>query len=133
MRKTGYAYSVEKQKVLIRQSIKVQLISVSIIVIIMLMGQGYELAISSFVGGICAIIPNISFAYYCFMHNGAQSAKKIIGSFYFAEMLKFVLVFLLLIVSYTLAEHLVWLKSVGILVGFIATYTSVMLIPHFTK
>jgi ATP synthase protein I len=133
MRKTGYAYHIDKQKALIKQSVKVQLVAISILFILMLFAFNCELAVSSLIGGICAIIPNISFALYCFKYRGAQSAKKIISSFYLAEMLKFILVFWFLIISYGLAGSVQWLKPIGILIGFIATYISVIFVMQVTK
>lgn len=133
MRKIGYAYSVEKQKILIKRSLRVQSVSMLIVFLVVFAGFGYELADSILFGGFCAIIPNLTFAVCCFRHQGAQSAKKIVANFYFAEMLKFFLVFLLLIISYTLATNVQWLDPVGILAGFIIIYASVILVPYVTK
>lgn len=91
------------------------------------------MAASGIIGSLCAIIPNLCFAVYCFRYKGAQAAKKILASFFFAEALKFILVFSLLWISYSMAGDYKWLSPVGVLAGFIFLYVSILLLPLITK
>lgn len=133
MRKIGYARSIEKQQALIKKTVKLQCVVIIATVVILMVYFGAYMGRSVFIGGFCAFIPNVSFAIFCFRYRGAQAAKKIVTSFYLAEVLKFVLVFSLLIVSFSLVDYYTWLKPVGILAGFIIVYTSIIFMPKIAN
>jgi ATP synthase protein I len=132
--KTGYAYYHQKQKTLIYKSIKLQVIAILLITVIMAWLSGLNIIYSVIVGGLCALIPNIYFAYYSFFHKynnqyGAREARKILNKMYVAEAIKFILIFCLLTISYS-SE---WFKPQGILIGFIFVYINMIFLPLINK
>ena len=54
---------------------------------------GLHSASSMLIGGLVSAVPNLYFARVLFRYHGAQSAKKIVNSFYKAEAIKLLLTF----------------------------------------
>lgn len=127
--KIGYARSIEKRVELIKASAKIQLVSLLLVFIGSYFIVDSNFALSTIVGSLCAVLPNMVFAYHMFKHQGAQAADKILTSFYTAGFFKFILVLVLLTVSFINSSRLPWLKPIGILSGFIIVFLSVLLLP----
>lgn len=129
----GYAYHQKKYSKLIKASIKLQIASALLISVVLLISSGAYMAYSAIVGAASAIVPNLCFAYFSFRHTGANKAKKILHSIYFAETLKFILVICLLVISNRYASVTGVLSNLGILIGFGTTFFSLIFLPRVTK
>ncbi|GHE96230.1 ATP synthase subunit I [Thalassotalea profundi] len=82
---------------------------------------GANYAKSAFVGGIIAIIPNIIFAFKAFKYAGAQSARKVMESFYSGVKIKMLYTALL----FALAFKFLVITPVALL----STYCVVVFLP----
>jgi F0F1-type ATP synthase assembly protein I len=83
-----------------------------------------DFLVSEFFGGMSALIPNLVFAIRFFKRRSVEStnkANKLLNNMYFAEVLKFVLVFGCLIASFN--NQL--LNPVAIVISFIFVCSSV--------
>lgn len=92
------------------------------IAMIMFLWLGSKASLSAIYGGLVCLIPTACFARTLFRYQGAQAAKKIVNSFYKAELIKiflsmllFTLVFinfsvnpLVFFASYILAQMVMW-------------------------
>lgn len=124
--KTGYAYYYDKQKALVKHLVKLQFIVLLITTFAgLILGCSLQKMGSVIIGALCAIIPNIYYAYYSFRYIGAINARKILNSIYFAETLKFTLVFCLLSISYSIT----YIDQLGVLIGFIVMFISILFLP----
>ena len=65
--------------------------AISVIVALLFLVKSNTAALSALVGGLICVIPNGIFVLMTHRHGGAQSAKKIMNSFYLGEALKIVL------------------------------------------
>jgi ATP synthase protein I len=65
-----------------------------------LLGGHNVIAFSFMWGGLICIIPNLYFAHKLFGRTGAQATRQIITSFYFSEVVKFILTILLFFVAF---------------------------------
>ncbi|MBP9722347.1 MAG: ATP synthase subunit I [Gammaproteobacteria bacterium] len=134
-RAIGCAYYYDKQKKLIKSSIKFQffvLLLLTIVISIFSGGNLYKLhnlnkLKSVIVGAFCAIIPNVYFAYCSFRFTGSRNARKVLNGIYFAEAIKFILVFCLLIIAYSIPG----MDKIGVLIGFVAVFISMIFFPMF--
>lgn len=133
MRKIGYAAGIEKQKIIIKVSIKLQAISILCCFVFLWFFFSLGLACSAVLGGLCSLIPNLSSIMWHFRHTGAQSAKKVLASIYLAEVIKFVLIICMLAIVYSISINKPLLSASGVLVGFIITYMSTLLMPIIAK
>ncbi|WP_163936382.1 ATP synthase subunit I [Paraferrimonas sp. SM1919] len=103
-----------------------QFISVLLCSSIFFVSLGVDALISSFLGGMIAVLPNLVFATFAFAHSGASKADKVVKSFYRGEALKLVTTVLLFslvfanvkvgfmptFVCYTLALIVHWIAPV---------------------
>ncbi len=126
-RKTGYAYYQEKQRLLVKTVVKLQCIALVLLVVITALMTSLEWSdvCSVTIGSLCAIIPNLYYAYFSFRYIGAKNARKVLNSIYFAEMLKFVLVVCMLCISYSIPG----LNPLGILFGFVVLFSCMFVLP----
>ena len=86
-------------------------------------------AISGFIGGIVAIVPNIVFALKAFQYAGAQSSKKVVESFFSGVKLKMVLTALL----FALAFKFLVLLPIPFFVMFCLVMVMPLISPLFLK
>ena len=124
LRRTGYAYHRAKQKELIKASIRLQ-IAVLTVLLIIVKTANLQDVLSVFIGGACALIPNIYYALYSFRYIGANQARKVLNSIYLAEAIKFILIICLLSISFSIKS----LIPSGILLGFIVVFGSLIILP----
>ena len=68
--------------------------------VIYLLVDGQRAAISAILGGLICIVPGLMFAMIFFRFNGVKQAKKIMGAFYFGEMLKIIVAGILFAVTF---------------------------------
>lgn len=131
VRKTGYAYYQEKQQSLVKTIIKLQCLVLLLLLTTVALVTSFNssMVLSVLIGGLCAIVPNLYFAYFSFRYIGAKNARKVLNSIYFAEMLKFVLVVCLLSISYSIP----WLRPQGVLLGFLVLFSSMFILPLIKK
>jgi len=86
-----------------------------------------EHAMSTFFGGVVAIVPNIVFALKAFRYAGARSSKKVVESFFSGVKLKMVLTALL----FALAFKLLVLLPVPFLIMFCLIMIVPLMAPLF--
>ncbi len=135
MVKVGYARVIEKRTKLLKTLVNTQFCFMIIIVVFGYLIFNIFIAGSLLVGSLCSVIPSVFFSYrallYKFKVEG--NSKKFLVNILYAEVIKFILISCMLIVSYKFTESLVWLSEIGILVGFILTYMSGLFAPLIVK
>ena len=77
-------------------------VGITAIVALLFLAQSGLAAISALVGGLTSIIPNGALVLVSHRHGGAQSAKKIMSSFYLGEVLKMLLTATMFAVAFIL-------------------------------
>lgn len=92
-----------------------------LIVSLLLLIESSTLALSGFIGGLIAIVPNMYFAKWAFKYAGAKSASQVAQSFYRGEAGKFVLTTVLFAATFIL------LRPVSVVVLFLV-YIVMMLL-----
>lgn len=85
----AHKLAASSQKVAYRILVTQVIISAVVAMVFLLFGT--MAAASSVIGGLVAVIPNGVFVLITHRHGGAQSAKKIINTFYIGEALKMLL------------------------------------------
>ena len=82
-------------------------------------------AYSVMLGGVCCILPSIYFAHKVFHYLGARRAKQAIRAFYFAELVKLLLIALFSIVVF----KFVAINLLDYLLGFIIAQLAFWIAP----
>jgi ATP synthase protein I len=101
------------KKLLTAQILGCLLASVSILLV-----SGQQQAVSVLLGGVTAILPSMLFVKKLFQHQGAQSARLIVKSFYVAEFLKLlvsIVLFTLVFVFYEAVPQTFFLTYIAVL------------------
>lgn len=133
MNKIGYALVRDKQVKTVLALIKAQLVTAVLVIIGCYWYSGFNLALSSGLGSVASVLPNLCFAYYSLRRQGASAKGSILANFFIGEFMKFALVICLLVTGYKMASSIGWLNPLGILIGFGVTYLSVLLVPLLVK
>lgn len=106
-------------------AIRILLYQVGITAIVTLLFLAYSgmAAMSALLGGLTSIIPNGLFVLVTHRHGGAQSAKKIMSSFYLGEVLKILLTATMFAVAFILLP----VKILPLLVTYILCLSSLFM------
>jgi len=86
---------------------------------------GKQAAGSFGVGAVICVVPNMYLYWRVFRHFGARAVKRIVGAFYFGEIVKWVLT----IIGFMGALQLLWVLPLWLFVGYITTQLGFWLGP----
>ena len=102
---------------------------ITAIVTLLFLAHSGMAAMSALVGGLISIIPNGLFVLVSHRHGGAQSAKKIMSSFYLGEVLKILLTATMFAVAFILLP----VEILPLLVTYIVCLGSFFMAGMFTN